>query len=183
MGIKFEEQMDLSNPVLDKGGQHPRQSAYDGDSDPILQEMFVESMRRARLPVDAAGNIDPSIIGTSVGTRGGDGPTVLSEFVQGRREIDAANVVTESGTPTTRVASRQRQQAPASRRQTRGRPMRQQPQGQRRQASTRQPQPQKTGVRSVGGMGRRQASQNPQREIDALFAMWKTEPDVSKVFG
>lgn len=174
MGIKFEEQMDLSNPVLDKGGQHPRESS--GGEDPFLQQMFVESLQKAHLPVDASGNLDSSIVGTSVGTRGGDGPTVLSDFVQGRREIDASNIVSENGTPTTRVASRQR---PQQRRSTRGRRPRQQ--GQRRQASNQRPR--KTGVRSVGGMGRRQASQNPQREIDALQSLWRTEPDVSKVFG
>lgn len=175
MGDKFRDQMELSNPVASA-------------ADDILTQMAMSGLYKERIPVDASGNIDASIIGTSAGN--GDGPTILADFVQGRREIDAQNTMQDAGAPRARVASRQpRRQAPQrqAQRQTRRQPRRA-GKGQKRVASQqRQPQrkqaPRKAGVRSVAHLGRRQASASPEREIDALSSLWRSAPDVSKVFG
>lgn len=177
MGDKFRDQMELSNPVASA-------------ADDILTQMAMAGVYKERIPVDASGQIDASIIGTS---KSEDGPTILAEFVQGRRDIDAANTMHDAGAPRARVASRQPRRKAAPQRQAQGQPRRQPRQagvgkGQKRVASQqRQPQrkqaPQKAGVRSVAHLGRRQASASPEREIDALSSLWRSAPDVSKVFG
>lgn len=170
MGDKFRDQMELSNPVASA-------------PDDILFQMAMSGVHKERIPVDASGEIDVSIVGTS---KSEDGPTILADFVQGRRDIDATNTMNDAGAPRARVASRQPRRNAQPRRQAKGQPRRTSRQasagkGQKRVAS--QQSPQKAGVRSVAHLGRRQASSSPEREIDALSSLWRTAPDVSKVFG